>query len=70
MSDVVAAVSLSNTCGLKVSDCKAATIFGKAAGAWLTVNTRAIKLNCKSSTPSMPASFLRIKPSSVGQSIS
>ena len=55
--------------GVKPSERTAARIGPIACGAWVTVSTRCIKLNSKLVTPATPPSFLRSRPSSVGQSI-
>ena len=54
--------------GVKPSERTAARIGPMACGVWVTVSTRCIRLNSSAVTPAIPPSFLRSRPSSVGQS--
>ena len=51
------------------SDSKASISCGRTPGTCVTVNDRCVRLKSSAATPAMPPSLLRIRPSSVGQSI-
>ncbi|QFR15867.1 hypothetical protein SK875_p00228 (plasmid) [Burkholderia contaminans] len=57
------------TSGVKSSERIASSTGARASGAWVTVSTRCIRLNSMPLTDAIAPSLLRIKASSVGQSI-